>query len=222
LISQALLALFLLIAGPPVVAQNTSIAPDLKALADGKGGTIPADATVKWVENAKGKPALHIQSKSDDTVIVLDRLQFVDGVIEFDALGQSSPPQSSFLGVAFRVLDARTHDAVYFRPFNFRSAEAERRAHSVQYISQPKYGWEVLRNDKPLQYEKPIVPEADGDSWFHVRILVEKPKVRVYVNNGNEPSLTVDELNDRKGGGVGLWVGPGLGGYIANLRIISN
>src|SRR5262245_56673483 len=146
----------------------------------------------------------------------------MDGVIEFDALGQSSPPQSSFLGIAFRVLDARTHDAIYFRPFNFRSPEAERRAHSVQHISQPKYGWEVLRNDRPLQYEKPIVPEPDGDSWFNVRILVEKPKVRVYVNNGKEPSLTVDELNDRKGGGVALWVGPGVGGYIANLRITSN
>jgi hypothetical protein len=213
----------LLIAWPPVIAQDRSTMPDLKALADGKGGTIPADATVKWVENAKGKPALQIQSKSDDTVIVLDRIQFMNGIIEFDALGQSTPPQSSFLGFAFRVVDAKTHDAVYFRPFNFRAAEAERKAHAVQYIAQPKYGWEVLRNDKPLQYEKPIVPEPDGDAWFHVRIVVEKPKVRVYVNNGKEPSLAVNELNGRRVGGVGLWVGPGLGGYLANLRItLSN
>ena len=32
-------------------------------------------------------------------------------------------------------------------------------------------------------------------------------------------SLTVDKLSDRKGGGVGLWVGPGQGGYLANLKI---
>ena len=49
--------------------------------------------------------------------------------------------------------------------------------------------------------------------------MVEKPKVRVYVNGGKEPSLFVEELSDRKGGGVGLWVGPGQGGYIANLKI---
>jgi hypothetical protein len=41
----------------------------------------------------------------------------------------------------------------------------------------------------------------------------------VYVNDGKEPSLVVEELSDRKGGGVGLWVGPGQGGYFANLKI---
>ena len=214
-----LLVVSLLVAAPSVVAQDKTIIPDLKALADGRGGAIPVDATLKWVENAKGKPALRIQSTSDDTVIVLDRIQFTNGVVEFDALGQSAPPQSSFLGVAFRFVDAKTHDAVYFRPFNFRAGDAERKVHAVQYISHPKYRWEALRNDKPLQYEKPIVPEPDGDAWFHVRIVVEKPKVRVYVNNSKEPSLAVDELNDGKGGGVGLWVGPGQGGYIANLKI---
>jgi hypothetical protein len=42
---------------------------------------------------------------------------------------------------------------------------------------------------------------------------------RGYVNYSKEPSLVVLELSDRKGGGVGLWVGPGQGGYFANLRI---
>src|SRR5262249_53510229 len=149
----------------------------------------PADATLRWVENEKGKPALSIQSKKDDTVILLDRIEFTNGVIEFDALGQSSPPGSNFLGFAFRVVDASTHDAVYFRPFNFRAEEVERKAHAVQYISHPKYGWQVLRNDNPGQYEKPIVPAPDGDAWFHVRIVVEKPTVRVYVNDGKAPSL---------------------------------
>jgi hypothetical protein len=214
-----LVVLSLLVAGPQAVAQDKTVVPDLKALADGKGGTIPAEATLKWVENAKGKSALRIQSKTDDTVIVLDRIEFTNGVVEFDALGQSSPPQSNFLGFAFRHVDAKTHDAVYFRPFNFRAAELERKAHAVQYVSHPTYRWEALRNDKPSQYEKPIVPAPDGDVWFHVRIVVEKPRVSVYVNNSKGPSLVVDELNDRKGGRVGLWVGPGEGGYIANLKI---
>jgi len=77
----------------------------------------------------------------------------------------------------------------------------------------------LLRSDKPAQYEKPIVPPPDGDAWFHVRIVVEKPKVSVFVNGSREPSLVVDELSDRKGGGVGLWVGPGQGGHFANLKI---
>src|SRR5262249_6224478 len=123
------------------------------------------------------------------------------------------PPGSNFLGFAFRGVDAQTHDAVYFRPFNFRANEAERKRHAAQYVCHPQHRWQGLREDKPGQYEKPILPAPDGDAWFHVRIVVEKPKVSVYVNDGKEPSLVVEELSDRKGGGVGLWVGPGQGGY---------
>ncbi|MEX2138472.1 MAG: hypothetical protein WD894_04380 [Pirellulales bacterium] len=214
-----LLVLSGFVSGPLAMAEEKTITPDLKALAKGKGETIPPDATLKWVEDAKGKTALMVQSKTDDTVIRLDDIEFANGVIEFDAVGQSRPPQSSFLGIAFRVVDAKTHDAVYFRPFNFRADDAGRKARAVQYISHPQYRWDVLRQDKPGQYEKPIVPAPDGDAWFHVRIVVDKPKVRVYVNGGKEASLLVDELSDRKAGGVGLWVGPGQDGYLANLKI---
>src|SRR5262245_20437848 len=143
-----------LVAGSPATAQEKAVTPDLKALANGKGGTIPAGATLKWVEDAKGKPALKVQSEKDDTVVRLDRIEFTNGVIEFDALGQSGPPQSNFLGVAFRVVDDETHDAVYFRPFNFRAEDAARTARAVQYISHPTHRWQVLRADKPGQYEK--------------------------------------------------------------------
>jgi hypothetical protein len=207
-----------LVAGELAMAQEKPIIPDLKALAEGKGGTILVDATLKWVEDAKGKPAIRVQPNKDGTIVLLDRIEFTNGVIEFDVLGQSAPFQSNFLGFAFRVVDARNHDAVYFRPFNFRAEEAERKAHAVQYVSHPKYPWQVLRKEKPGQYEKPIVPAPDGDVWFHVRIVVEKPKVSVYVNDGKEPSLVVDELSDRKGGGVGLWV-VGRGGHFANVKI---
>jgi hypothetical protein len=203
-----------------------NIAPDLNAIADGKGVKIPANVSIKWVEDANGKPALKVQptkkdfSEEDEWVVVLIGIEFTDGVIEFDALGQSGPSQSNFLGVAFRVIDERTHDAVYFRPFNFRADDAERKAHAVQYISHPKYRWFDLRKDKSGQYEKPIIPAPDGDTWFHARIVIERPKVSVYVNAAKEPSLVVEELSDRMGGGIGLWVGPGQGGHFANLKII--
>lgn len=216
----AMLSLVILV-GQPTVGESETVTVDLKALAGRKAAPIPADAILEWVEDAKGKAALKIQSKKDDTVIVLDKTEFTDGVIEFDVLGQSAPPQGNFLGIAFRVVDEKTYDAVYFRPFNFRAEDAERKVHAVQYVSHPKYRWQVLRKEKPGQYEKPIVPAPDGDAWFHARIVVQKPKLSVYVNNAKEPSLVVEELSDRKGGGIGLWVGPGQGGYIAKLRITS-
>lgn len=176
-------------------------------------------------EDARGKPALLVRpakkefSEKDEWVVVLAGVEFTDGVVEFDALGQSGPPQSSFLGVAFRHADEKSHDAVYFRPFNFRAKEAERKAHAVQYVSHPEHPWYDLRKNKTGRYEKPIKPAPDGDAWFHVKIVVERPKVSVYVNDAKEPSLVVEELSGRKGGGIGLWVGPGQGGHFANLKI---
>ena len=203
-----------------------TITPDLKAMAAGKGAEIPAKVSLTWVEDAEGKPALKVQptkqefAVEDAWVVVLTGITFTNGVIEFEALGQSDPPQSNFLGVAFRVVDERTHDAVYFRPFNFRADDAERKAHAVQYISHPTYHWFDLRQDQPGRYEQPIIPAPDGDSWFQARIVIERPTVRVYVNAATEPSLVVEELSDRQDGGIGLWVGPGQGGYFANLKII--
>jgi hypothetical protein len=112
-----------------------------------------------------------------------------------------------------------THDAVYFRPFNFRAEDIERKIHAVQYVSHPDYPWFDLRKDKPGKYEQPIDPAPDGDAWFHARIVTEWQRVRVYVNAAKEPSLAVDLLSDRKDKGIGLWVGPGKGGYFANLTI---
>jgi hypothetical protein len=203
-----------------------TITPDLKAVADGAGATIPANVSLTWVEDAKGKPALKAQATKpefatdDGWVIVLTGMEFTDGVIEFDALGQSDPPQSNFLGVAFRFVDEQTYDAIYFRPFNFRADDAERKSHAVQYISHPNYHWFDLRKDHPGRYEQPIVPAPDGDSWFHARIVIERPTVRVYVNGATEPSLVVEEFSDRTGGGIGLRVGPGQGGHFANLTIL--
>jgi len=152
-------------------------------------------------------------------VVWLDTYDFADGTIEVDILGHSQPVQGSFVGIALRVLDGQTHDAVYFRPFNFRATDSTRHAHAVQYVSHPDWTWQRLRTDRPGLYEKPIVPEPDGDEWFHVRIDVTRPKIQVFVNNAATPSLVVDELGPRTHGPVGLWVGEGSGGYFANLRV---
>lgn len=149
----------------------------------------------------------------------LDGYEFKNGVIEIDLLGRSQPVQGSFIGVAFRVVDAQTHDAVYFRPFNFRAADAERHSHAVQYVSHPKWDWSRLRKEHPGEYERAIMPEPDGDEWFHARIAVERPKVSVYVNGATEPSLVVNELSDRSAGSLGLWVGEGSAGHFASLKV---
>ncbi|HRF46801.1 MAG TPA: hypothetical protein PLC98_04175 [Anaerolineales bacterium] len=77
------------------------IVPDLKALASGVGVADSTGLQLTWIDDIKGR----------------------------SALGQSDPPQSNFLGVAFRLVDDQTHDAVYFRPFNFRAEDPDRKSH---------------------------------------------------------------------------------------------
>jgi len=139
--------------------------------------------------------------------------------MEIDLLGRSQPIQGRFLGVVFHAVDLQTHDAIYFRPFNFRASDPARRSHAVQYVSHPKWPWQVLRSQFPEKYEQPINPPPDGDEWFHARIVVQRPKVTVFVNGASEPSLTVNELSDRSRGSIGLWVGEGSGGNFANLTV---
>ena len=171
------------------------------------------------IVDIKGKHALKVGEGQGMGVVWLDGYDFGNGVIEADLLGRSQPVQGSFLGVAFRVVDAQTNDAVYFRPFNFRAADPERHSHAVQYVSHPRWPWQTLRSEHPGEYERAVVPEPDGDEWFHVRVVVERPKVSVFVNGASAPCLVVQELSDRARGSLGLWVGEGSGGHFANLRV---
>ena len=177
-----------------------------------------AGRTVSAVD-IKGKHAIRMSEGEGMGVVWLDGYDFANGVIEVDLLGRSQPVQGSFLGVAFRVVDAQTHDAVYFRPFNFRAVDSLRHSHAVQYVSHPGWPWQRLRSEHPGQYEQPLVPAPDGDEWFHVRVVVARPKVSVFFNGATQPSLVVNELSDRTRGSVGLWVGEGSGGNFANLRV---
>jgi hypothetical protein len=167
----------------------------------------------------KGKHAVKLSEAPGMGVVWLDGYDFANGTIDVDILGRSQPVQGSFVGIALRVVDGQTHDAVYFRPFNFRAADSTRHSHSVQYVSDPEWTWQRLRTERPGLYEKAIVPEPDGDEWFHVRIAVARPTIQVFVNNAATTSLVVDELSTRAHGPIGLWVGEGSGGYFANLRV---
>lgn len=171
------------------------------------------------VVDIKGKHAVQLSEAPGMGVVWLDTYDFANGTIEVDILGRSQPVQGSFVGIALRVVDGQTHDAVYFRPFNFHATDSTRHAHAVQYVSDPEWTWQRLRTERPGLYEKPVVPEPDGDAWFHARIEVARPRIQVFVNDAATPSLVVDELSSRTHGPVGLWVGEGSGGSFANLRV---
>jgi hypothetical protein len=198
-------------------AQETVITPDLTKIISGDGWRIINREPEIVVEN--GKTCVHFKALNQQGGIAwLENFEFTNGVIEVDIKGKNVRG-GSFLGIAFRGINDSTYDAVYFRPFNFDSA-ANLQGHSVQYISHPEYTWFRLRKEHPGQYENSIIPPPDPDKFFHVKIVINKPNVKVYVNDIKEPSLVVDELSDRTGGKIGLWMDFTTDGTFANLKIL--
>jgi len=161
---------------------------------------------------------VHLNGQPGDGLLWINDLLFKDGTIEVHIKGIDERGRS-FVGIAFHILNDSTFDAIYFRPFNFKSPE--RKGHSVQYISHPEYPWHKLRADSPEKYENPVTPVPDPSGWFHATIIVKYPDVKVFVNNSEEASLVVEQLSSRKQGKLGFWVGNNSEGWFKNLKIIS-
>jgi hypothetical protein len=213
-IAAALLAASITFPGY-TVETGAPVSPGTSALA-GQPPKVHNRAVTVLAEGDRS--ALRLDERAGDGLAWWPDAAFADGAIEFDVRGRDSF-QKSFVGVAFHGLDEETYDAVYFRPFNFRAGETGRRNHAVQYIAQPIYTWQKLRSEQPEKYEKPVAPPPDPNGWFHVRIVVTHPEVKVFVNETAEPCLVVRQLSDRQTGWVGFWVGNGSGGDFANLKI---
>jgi hypothetical protein len=199
-----------------VGAQGKPIEPDLALLAgSGKLDVFNRGAS-RFAEG--GKQGVRMSEAPNDGVAYVPGVQFGNGTIDIDIRGKDVQ-QQSFVGVAFHGVDGKTYDAVYFRPFNFRTDDQARRIRAVQYVSHPDYPWQKLRTDSPGKYEKGIDPPPDPNDWFHARIVVASPKVSVYVGSATDPCLLVEQLSSRRTGLVGVWVGNMSGGDFANLKI---
>jgi hypothetical protein len=204
-----------------VLAGCASLRPDLGRFGEPAEWVVLNGETSTAVEEgvrvARLAPIGGNHPGSNFALALVSGLEFREGVIEIDLRGNGEA-QGSFLGIAFGVVDATTHEAVYFRPFNFRAADADHHAHAVQYVAQPDFPWDRLRAERTGVYEKPLDPAPDPAGWFHVRIEVTARHVAVYVDGASEPSLSVDRLVPARDGGVALWVDSQPGAF-ANLKI---
>lgn len=197
--------------GLSLFAQQNEIIPDLSKC---------NDSTIWTLHNREIHidKEVYLDGKSEDGLLWIKEPIFTNGRIELDIKGKDERGRS-FVGLAFHGLNESTYDAIYFRAFNFKNPD--RNAHSVQYISHPEYTWYKLRNEHPEKYENPIFPVPEPTDWFHVTIIVDYPNVKVFVNNSDKPSLTVEQLSSRKEGWIGFWVGNNSEGSFRNLKVIS-
>jgi hypothetical protein len=172
----------------------------------------------------KGRRAVRLTKDTEkDGFAFLRGTDFQDGAIEADiALKIITPPgvrMPGFVGVAFRARpDASRYELFYVRPGNSGSDDQAMRNHSVQYTSEPDFGWERLRRAWPWVYEG--YADLKPETWTKIRIEVKGRAARLYLNGSEQPSLVVDGLKGQDlRGGVALWSYQGEEAYFANVRI---
>jgi hypothetical protein len=181
----------------------------------------------------KGRKALRVTDAApanageDVQLVILNKTEFQDGVIEIELTGEPGPNAGGgargFVGVAFRVSvdaakDAAKYECFYLRPTNGRADDQVRRNHSTQYISHPDFPWHRLRKEFPEKYES-YVDLAPGE-WTKLKIEAHGDKARLYVHGAAQPALVVHDLKKGQSQGqIALWIGPGTVAHFTNLRV---
>jgi len=171
----------------------------------------------------RGRKAIRLTTQGESGFAFLNGTRFRDGTIDVDiATKVTTPPgvrMPGFTGIAFRARpDAAHYEMFYLRPGNSRSDDQAMRNHSVQYTSEPGYGWEKLRRQWPFIYES--YADQQPEEWTHVKIDVHGRQARLYLNGSANPSLVVDGLKGEDlEGAIALWSYAREEAYFSNLRI---
>lgn len=198
----------------------------LKLALDSAAGIEGANGQVKVV-SYRGRQAVQLvplagKEASDDSMLgILTGTDFKNGVIELEVAGaprkDAAPNMRGFIGVAFRI-DSSKFEMLYLRPSNARVDDQLQRNHTVQYVSEPDYGWQRLRKENPGVYES--YADMEPGAWTKMKIVVSGTKARLYVNGAQEPCLVVNDLKLGEGHGqIALWAHSTTEGYFSNLTV---
>jgi hypothetical protein len=163
---------------------------------------------------------LVLNNKKGDGIAVLKNEKFDFGTIELELKGENNPGKS-FVGIAFNIQNDSTYEAIYFRPFNFKSNKSKRREHSIQYISHPKNTWRFLRTNHEGLYEAEYLNSPSPNEWFTITVKIDKDKVYVYDKKSNTELLSIKRLEKQVSDKIGLWTGNNSKGEFKNMKILE-
>ena len=231
--SKALLHLvvILALAGLVVSGQSAKTASHaIKLALDSTSGIEPENGQLKVV-NYRGRHALQLlplaghEAADDSMLAVLTNSDFKNGVIELEVAGaprkDAAPNMKGFIGLAFRLQEQEKEaklEMFYIRPSNARVDDQLQRNHSLQYVSEPGYGWQKLRADSPGVYES--YADLEPGVWTKLKIVVSGAKAQLYVNGASQPSLIVNDLKQGDSQGkIALWAHSTTEAYFSRINI---
>jgi len=206
--------------------------PTLVYRLDSTDGLELINTTAKVIDY-RGRRALHLSPLKDppkemmegSMIALVTDTNFQNGTIEADVAGipipSMDPEARGFIGLVFRTQPhAAKAENIYIRPTNGRSGDQLRRNHSVQYESLPDFPWYRLRKEQPGVYES--YTDLEPGVWTKMKIEVDGPRAKLYVNGAAQPCLIVNDLKlPSARGQVGLWAFIPTDAYFSNLQITS-
>jgi len=205
-------------------ADSAQPASQTFALTDTKD-LLEQDVKAEAVEY-RGRKAVRLTTQAESGLAFLKGAQFRDGIIEVDmATKVLTPPgvrMPGFTGIAFRARpDGSHYEMFYLRPNNSHADDQAMRNHTVQYVSEPAFGWEKLRRQWPFIYES--YTELQPEEWTKIKIEVHGRQAKLYLNGSANPSLIVDGLKGEDlQGSIALWSYAREESYFSNLKITNS
>lgn len=180
-------------------------------------------------ENLSGRDVVKVVKSSrvtefdEATFAKITDTRLQNGTIEVKLMSRLRPDAPDFargfIGVAFRINEDDTKfECIYLRPTNGRAEDQLRRNRSLQCFSFPDYKFERLRKEAPGVYE--TYADMGLGEWITVRIEVSGNKAKLFLNDGKQPALVVNDLkHGDASGAIGLWVDVGTEGLFSDLKI---
>ena len=165
-----------------------------------------------------------VKKVDEATFVRVNDIVFQDGTIEVKLLSRllptATPQDRGFIGIAFRISEANDRfECIYIRPTNGRAEQQLRRNRSTQYFSFPDYKFDRLRKEAAGEYES--YADMGLNEWITLRIEVKGAGAKLFINNGTQPALVVNDLKHGAdlSGAIGLFVDQGTEGYFTKLKI---
>lgn len=154
--------------------------------------------------NHLDRPSLYINRG----VALLRGAALENGVLELDAAASDT---TNFMGIAFRAANPRFSNVIFLRPAASGTEE------SVQYgpaFNSLGVAWQVYHGEGAN-----AVVELSRNRWIHLKIELDGPVARLYLDTATTPTLIVPRVVASGGTGLGVWTGAfGRGAYFSRIR----
>jgi hypothetical protein len=152
----------------------------------------------------QGRPSFYI----DRGVALARGAAMENGTLELDVAASDT---TNFIGVAFRAANPRFSNVVFLR---FGASGTEE---AVQYgpaFNSLGVAWQVYHGEGAN-----AVADLGRNRWTHLKVELDGPVARFFVDTATVPTLVVPRLVTSGGTGIGVWTGAfGRGAYFSNVR----